>query len=346
MISSRPSGVPARGGEASLALVVLAGSVACAGSGVKSRTNAVAKVIAAARDNGAQRCAPVELAMAESHNDFARHDLSIGDYYAAKRQIAIAEENAQLAFERSPADVCNPKAPTPPPKPGDADGDGILDNVDECPKVPEDKDGYEDEDGCPEEDNDSDGILDKDDGCPLDPEDRDGFEDAGRLPRHRQRQGRPVRQDRRVPRSEPEDKDGFEDDDGCPDCDDDKDGVPECPEANRPVPGRHRRLARRLQEVPPDRRHREEDRAQADGLLRHQEDHDQAISRSQLLDEVAQALAGQPDDPRPDRGPHRQPGIRTSSTSSCRSGRAATRCGNYLLDKGVDGARMICGGLW
>ena len=213
----------------SLALVVLAGSVACAGSGVKSRTNAVAKVIAAARDNGAQRCAPVELAMAESHNDFARHDLSIGDYYAAKRQIAIAEENAQLAFERSPADVCNPKAPTPPPKPGDADGDGILDDVDECPKIPEDKDGFADEDGCPEDDNDADGILDKDDKCPMDPEDRDGFEDADGCPDTDNDQDGLSDKIDACP-DQAEDKDGFEDDDGCPDCDDDKDGVPECPE--------------------------------------------------------------------------------------------------------------------
>src|SRR6202012_5235005 len=71
------------------------------------------------------------------------------------------------------------------------DGDGILDKVDKCPLDPEDKDGFEDGDGCPDPDNDKDGLLDKVDKCP----------------------------------NEPEDKDGFEDDDGCPDPDNDKDGV-------------------------------------------------------------------------------------------------------------------------
>ncbi|HEX3477553.1 MAG TPA: hypothetical protein VHT91_21170 [Kofleriaceae bacterium] len=38
----------------------------------------------------------------------------------------------------------------PPPLPGDRDGDGIKDELDKCPDVPEDKDGFEDEDGCPD----------------------------------------------------------------------------------------------------------------------------------------------------------------------------------------------------
>jgi len=43
---------------------------------------------------------------------------------------------------------------------------------------PEDKDGYLDDDGCPELDNDLDGILDTADKCPNQPEDPEGFEDA------------------------------------------------------------------------------------------------------------------------------------------------------------------------
>jgi outer membrane protein OmpA-like peptidoglycan-associated protein len=97
----------------------------------------------------------------------------------------------------------------------DADGDGISDDVDECPNEPEDMDGFEDEDGCPDLDNDGDGIEDPDDQCP----------------------------------NEPEDIDGFEDEDGCPDPDNDSDGIPDvddrcpnepglaenqgCPEADR-----------------------------------------------------------------------------------------------------------------
>lgn len=59
----------------------------------------------------------------------------------------------------------------------DTDGDGILDENDECPDQPEDFDQFEDEDGCPDPDNDGDGIPDVDDLCPLDAEDMDGFQD-------------------------------------------------------------------------------------------------------------------------------------------------------------------------
>ena len=55
-----------------LALIFVAG---CAGSAVRQQANATDTLIATARANGAQRCAPVELAMAESHNDYAQHAL-------------------------------------------------------------------------------------------------------------------------------------------------------------------------------------------------------------------------------------------------------------------------------
>lgn len=53
------------------------------------------------------------------------------------------------------------------PRSHDFDGDGINDDVDVCPGIPEDKDGFEDSDGCPEADNDLDGVLDIDDACPT-----------------------------------------------------------------------------------------------------------------------------------------------------------------------------------
>jgi hypothetical protein len=76
---------------------------------------------------------------------------------------------------------------------GDADGDGIPNQNDKCPNQAEDKDGFQDEDGCPDLDNDGDGIPDAEDKCP----------------------------------NEKEDFDGFQDDDGCPDLDNDKDGIPD-----------------------------------------------------------------------------------------------------------------------
>lgn len=89
----------------------------------------------------------------------------------------------------------------------DRDGDGIPDDVDQCPDVAEDKDGFQDEDGCPDYDNDKDGIYDEQDECPNNPEDRDGFQDM----------------------------------DGCPDTDNDKDGIPDvsdnCPNNPETVNG-------------------------------------------------------------------------------------------------------------
>jgi len=48
----------------------------------------------------------------------------------------------------------------------DQDHDGVLDKDDRCPNAAEDRDGFQDEDGCPEADNDEDGIPDEDDECP------------------------------------------------------------------------------------------------------------------------------------------------------------------------------------
>jgi outer membrane protein OmpA-like peptidoglycan-associated protein len=55
------------------------------------------------------------------------------------------------------------------PKLADRDGDGIPDIYDQCPDQPEDKDGIDDGDGCPETDADADGIPDTEDACPKQP---------------------------------------------------------------------------------------------------------------------------------------------------------------------------------
>lgn len=64
----------------------------------------------------------------------------------------------------------------------DSDGDGMVNDVDKCPDAPEDRDGFQDEDGCPEPDNDGDGILDVNDKCPNEPENMNGFEDTDGCP--------------------------------------------------------------------------------------------------------------------------------------------------------------------
>jgi len=88
--------------------------------------------------------------------------------------------------------------------------------VDKCPDDPEDRDGFQDEDGCPDPDNDNDGIPDKVDQCPNDPEDKDGFEDEDGCPDpDNDKDGIPDVRDK-CP-NEPETYNGFEDEDGCPD---------------------------------------------------------------------------------------------------------------------------------
>jgi len=114
----------------------------------------------------------------------------------------------------------------------DQDQDGIPDDEDKCPTEPEDRDQFEDSDGCPDPDNDQDEVLDVNDRCPLDPEDRDGFEDEDGCPDPDNDQDGLLDVSDQCP-MEPEDKDGFKDEDGCPDPDNDQDGVldlsDECP---------------------------------------------------------------------------------------------------------------------
>jgi len=67
----------------------------------------------------------------------------------------------------------------------DRDGDGLESGLDVCPDQPEDGDGFEDGDGCPDPDDDLDGVLDGQDRCRFvaetinDFEDEDGCPDVG-----------------------------------------------------------------------------------------------------------------------------------------------------------------------
>ncbi len=122
----------------------------------------------------------------------------------------------------------------------DKDGDGIPDSVDACADEPEDKDGFQDEDGCPDLDNDGDGIPDADDQCANEPEDKDGFKDTdGCREDDNDGDGIPDTADKCPDQAE--DKDGFEDEDGCLDQDNDGDGfadaVDKCPNDAETVNG-------------------------------------------------------------------------------------------------------------
>ena len=91
-------------------------------------------------------------------------------------EIAIREPQTGNGPDQSAS------ATAEPGKVQDRDGDGIPDNVDKCPNEPEDKDGFEDEDGCPDPDNDQDGIPDDKDACPNEPETVNGVKDDDGCP--------------------------------------------------------------------------------------------------------------------------------------------------------------------
>jgi outer membrane protein OmpA-like peptidoglycan-associated protein len=83
--------------------------------------------------------------------------------------------------------------------------------------LPEDTDGFQDDDGCPDYDNDNDGIQDNKDKCVNDAEDKDGFEDEDGCPDNdNDRDGIPDSRDK-CP-NQPETMNGIKDDDGCPDA--------------------------------------------------------------------------------------------------------------------------------
>jgi hypothetical protein len=123
------------------------------------------------------------------------------------------------------------------PRTHDRDGDGVKDEDDACPPLPEDRDGFEDEDGCPDPDDDGDMVLDPDDRCPREAaeEGRDDDEDGCTDPvRDADGDGREDRDDA-CPEAA-EDADGHDDEDGCPDPDDDADGVPDVRDRCRTQP--------------------------------------------------------------------------------------------------------------
>lgn len=202
-------------------------SLACTpAAALRGKIRGLSTTLEDAEKNGAMRCAPRELAMAKSELEFAGIDLSQGEMSAAEAHLAKAEPNAKAAFDMSPPDRCTSREFVEiASKVGDKDGDGILDNVDKCPTDPENYNGYEDDDGCPDDpDTDGDGVADSRDQCLLEPEDKDGYlDDDGCPDLDNDADGIADAQDKC--RDQPEDFDGWQDEDGCPDNDNDADAV-------------------------------------------------------------------------------------------------------------------------
>jgi hypothetical protein len=154
--------------------------------------------------------------------------------------------------------ICNIGGPLDDGTPGTLDGGCRpgINGQDECPQHPEDYNGFQDADGCPD-DPDKDGILGNNDSCPHAAEDFDGFQDADGCPEPDndmdgicdagQVSVSCAGSDRgffsfpndgvlRDCRNIPEDFDAFHDNDGCPEADNDMDGKPDthdqCPGTN------------------------------------------------------------------------------------------------------------------
>lgn len=127
------------------------------------------KFIMDARSTGAQKICPVEFQKVT-----AMRSQALRVYYSCNPGKGETLINA--AFVKAKG-LCPTSS-----KFLDFDGDGIHDDLDNCPGSPEDMDGFRDKDGCPDNDNDFDGIADSNDNCPFKPEDKDGFQDLDGCP--------------------------------------------------------------------------------------------------------------------------------------------------------------------
>jgi outer membrane protein OmpA-like peptidoglycan-associated protein len=238
-----------------LACALLLACTACvSGAKIRADTEIIEGKLLGTRQSGALTCGKPdllkELATADAHLAFAQGELSQGSSFRASEHIRLAEVSANRAVELSqgctarvvirdkpeqprPADPVKPaEQPQQPQQPQqvvvrieetDTDGDGIMDKDDPCQEQAEDKDNFEDQDGCPDPDNDKDGVNDAADKCPLIAGITDNAGCPEEAPKDRDGDGIVDKADKCGDQAE--DYDSFQDDDGCPELDNDKDGI-------------------------------------------------------------------------------------------------------------------------
>lgn len=212
-----------------LLMLAMGGLFACvSGSKLRADVEVLKRDIAKARESGAYKCAPRDLALAESNTQFAEDELDQGDWLRADEHVKVAMSSAKRAIEDSKD--CGPKKVLikEPPKvvaitKTDRDGDGIPDVDDQCPDVP----GLPEYQGCPPPDTDGDGLIDPEDRCPKDPGPK---ENQGCPILDRDKDGIPDVED------ECPDDPGPPETKGCPDRD--KDTVPDKDDACPDDPGK------------------------------------------------------------------------------------------------------------
>lgn len=176
----------------------------------------------------AYRCAPRELAIADTAIEFTGGELDQGDMLRAKAHYREAEEYYASTMKTATSQACKPPpppvyVPPPTPKDPDRDGDGVPDRLDKCPDEP----GPKEWEGCP--DSDGDGIPNHQDKCPTQPGPKENFGCP-----YGDRDGDGVKDNiDRCP-----DVPGPKENDGCPWGDKDGDGVPDnidrCPQEPGP----------------------------------------------------------------------------------------------------------------
>ncbi len=175
---------------------------------------------------------PVEMGAGLQSSGLGEFTLSLGAAWGLTAAPGSAAVRAIASLQWAPRFI-------------DEDRDGLRDDpsIDQCVGLAEDFDGYEDNDGCPE-DNDHDAIPDEEDRCPMVDEDEDGFDDDDGCPDPDNDGDGVLDADDRCPdeaqgdRSDPERR-------GCPDHDLDHDGVtndidqcPSEPQGAHPDPAR------------------------------------------------------------------------------------------------------------
>lgn len=203
-----------------LVALVAVGALSACGRGpqLRGRISGLTELAEQVEKQGAMKCAPRELALTRAYTEFAQLELDRGNVARAEDFIKRAELNAQAAEAQSPVQYCGDL-------PGDIDGDGYPDPADECPQEPENFQGYQDHDGCPDDpDSDGDGISDSNDSCVILAEDLDQYLDEDGCPDLDNDFDGILDAEDGCP-NDPEDPDGYQDTDGCPDLDNDGDQV-------------------------------------------------------------------------------------------------------------------------
>jgi OOP family OmpA-OmpF porin len=240
---------------------------------------------------------------------FASDLLAVGDEtgYGGPDFLGLATISVNVGATRPKLFVAD-RVVEKDPETLDDDGDGLINRADRCPKVAEDIDRWEDEDGCPDEDNDKDGLADAKDRCPLRAETRNQIDDDDGCPEE-DADGDAIVGTRDQCPDTPEVRNGFKDGDGCADT------LPgELQRFSGPVPG----ITFRGQTAVLVR--------SANSLL------DQAVAVMKQYPELKFEIGGHTE------------GRGNSETNRALSQKRADRVREYLISKGIEPARIVAVG--